>query len=362
MFKGIGKLGVPRYEGLEALVGVVIAHGAHLLSVLVLFALGITVFPSSNSGFALTAALLHIISPAGLFLSAPFAESPCALMTFSGVLLFAKGLAARGQPTAWQDLLVLLSGVSFGIATTLRSNGIFNGLLLLEEAFRTLFSLRYGFRVSTVRHLIATGLGGMSVGAGFLLPQFIAWREYCYQPNADANLSRPWCQKPLPSIYSFVQEHYWFVFWLRSRVYSNLRRNVGLFRYWTISNIPLFLLAAPMISLMVMSGLWALKHETRETNRSVKLEKEGKDLKDASEQFPIIRNLAVSQLILTLLTLTTAHVQIVTRVSSSYPVSLWYLAALARKGGSPRAVNFIRFMVIYAIVQGGLFASFLPPA
>ena len=192
--------------------GVVIAHVAHLLSLLVLFALGIIVFPSSPPGFALTAALLHIISPAGLFLSAPYAESSCALLTFSGVLLFAKSFASKGQPTIGHDLLVLLSGISFGIATTFRSNGIFNGLLLLEEAFRALFSLRYGIRVATIRHLIATGLGGLSVGTGFLLPQYIAWREYCGQQNADANLSRPWCHKTPPSIYSFVQDHYWYVF------------------------------------------------------------------------------------------------------------------------------------------------------
>lgn len=209
---GIGKLGVPHYEGLEALVAVAIAHVAHLLSVLVLFALGITIFPSRPSGFALTAAFLHIISPAGLFLSAPYAESSCALLTLFGVLLFAKSFASKGQPTVGHDLLVLLSGISFGIATTFRSNGILNGLLLLEEAFRVLISLRHGFRFTTIHRLLATGLGGLSVGAGFLLPQYIAWNEYCGQLNADANSLRPWCQNTIPSIYSFVQDHYWYAF------------------------------------------------------------------------------------------------------------------------------------------------------
>jgi phosphatidylinositol glycan class V len=210
--KEIGKLGVPHYEGLEALVGVVITHVAHLLSVLVVFALGITLFPSRPSQFALTAAFLHIISPAGLFLSAPYAESSCALLTFSGVLLFAKSFSSNGQPTAGHDLLVLLSGISFGISATFRSNGVLNGLLLLGEAFRVLNSLRYGFRFTTIRRLLATGLGGLSVGGGFLLPQYIAWSEYCGQANADVNSLRPWCQETIPSIYSFVQAHYWYVF------------------------------------------------------------------------------------------------------------------------------------------------------
>ena len=117
-----------------------------------------------------------------------------------------------------------------------------------------------------------------------------------------------------------------------------------------------------MIFIMVMSGLWALKYEVGETSRPLKLQNEGKDLKDASEKFRILRNLAVSQLLLTLLTLTTAHVQIITRISSAYPVCLWYLAAPPGKGSFPWAGNLVRFMVIYAIIQGGLFASFLPPA
>lgn len=188
-----------------------VAHLAHLLAVLVLFGLGINIFPSRSSGFALTAAFLHIISPAGLFLSAPYAESSCALLTFSGVLLFAKSFASKGQPTIGHDLLILLSGISFSIATTFRSNGIFSGLLLLEEAFRILFSLTYNFNVTALRRLLATGLGGLSVGAGFIVPQYIAWREYCGEAKADSDILRPWCQKALPSIYSFVQDHYWYV-------------------------------------------------------------------------------------------------------------------------------------------------------
>ncbi|TAQ88039.1 hypothetical protein B7494_g3652 [Chlorociboria aeruginascens] len=235
---GLKRLGVNQYAGMEALVGVMVAHAAHFFAVLCLYSLTQAVFPGVHSNrFALSTALLHILSPAGLFLSAPYAESSCALMTFFGHLLFAKSLAPDGYPTAFQDFLTLCCGMSFGIATTLRSNGLLNGLVLLEEAFRTLLRLKQGFHMNVIRRLLLTGFGGICVGAGFVIPQYIAYMEYCGHTNGEA--TRPWCGKPIPSIYAFVQDHYW---------------NVGLFRYWTLSNLPLFFLAAPISTIMIISG------------------------------------------------------------------------------------------------------------
>ncbi|KAE9370413.1 glycosyltransferase family 76 protein [Stipitochalara longipes BDJ] len=337
------KAGIPRYDGLEGLMAIVIAHTAHLFSVLVLFNLTSAVFAQPSTWLAFTAASLHIISPAGLFLSAPYAESSCALLSFVGCFLFTKSLGGNGPVTASHDLLVLLSGISFGIATTFRSNGILNGLLLLEEAFRTLWSLKTSFQISSFRRLIATGLGGVSVAVGFLLPQYIAYTEYCGVSEVN---TRTWCKRALPSIYTFVQDHYW---------------HCGLFRYWTISNIPLFLLATPMFVILVTSGLWALKVTTEE------LEQDRNDVKDVRKSIhgpvlQVIRNLAVSQLMLVMLTSTTAHVQIITRISSAFPVWLWYIAISCREGKTLLVSRIVKFMVIYSVIQGGLYASFLPPA
>jgi phosphatidylinositol glycan class V len=92
----------------------------------------------------------------------------------------------------------------------------------------------------------------------------------------------------------------------------------------------------------------------------------------------LLFRLALPQLALVGLALTTFHVQIITRLSSGYP--LWYLL-LARdivegptvsgKDGSKRwwqlpsyrtAMWTVRWMILYALIQGVLFASFLPPA
>lgn len=199
-------LGVPAYGGLESLVAILIAHVAHLFSVIVLFKLTLAIFGRASRRIAFTAAALHIISPAGLFLSGPYAESSCAFLSLAGCLNFAKSFGSDGRPSASRDLLLILSGIMFGAATTFRSNGILNGLLLLEEAVRVLLRLKDGLKVETLRRLLASGIGGLFVAAGFLLPQLVAYQEYCGGRSQDR---RPWCGRTPPSIYTFVQEHYW---------------------------------------------------------------------------------------------------------------------------------------------------------
>ncbi|KAH7342948.1 GPI mannosyltransferase 2 [Rhexocercosporidium sp. MPI-PUGE-AT-0058] len=338
---GLRKLGVSNYIGLEGLAAICIAHVSHLLSVLAVFSLTRALFFNHSITFAFVAASLHIISPAGLFLSSPYAESSCALLSFTGCILFTKSIVHKGPNTANHDLLVLLSGICFGVATTFRSNGILNGLLLLEEAFRTLLMLKDGLHLSVIRRLLATGLGGMSVGAGFLIPQYIAYSEYCGDTNTAI---RPWCQSPLPSIYTFVQDHYW---------------NCGFLRYWTVSNLPLFLLALPMFAILTTSGLWALNlNPSYRHGQSDKAQR----TKEGNGAQQVVRNLAFTQLSLVILTLTTAHVQIITRISSAFPVWLWYGSLASQDGRNMLVGGCVRFMVVYALVQGGLYASFLPPA
>ena len=201
----IQKVGLPHFEGLEGLVAICIAHVGHFLSVVVLHQLTLAIFPESSAVAAVTAAL-HILSPASLFLSAPYAESSCALLSFLGCLLFTKSLGSKGESSSGKDLLVLVSGFTFGIATSFRSNAILNGLLLLEEAFRTLLLLKDGLCFSVFRRLVATGLGGLFVGVGFLLPQYIAYSQFCGDSTASRRI---WCDRYLPSIYGFVQDHYW---------------------------------------------------------------------------------------------------------------------------------------------------------
>lgn len=205
---GVQNLGVFSYDSLESIVASIIAHVAHLLSTIILFKLTIAVFGRDSKQKAFVSATLHILAPAGLFLSAPYAESCCAFLSFAGYLYYVKSFSKDGNGSAAKDVLLLMSGIMFGAATSHRSNGMLNGVLLLEEAFRLLYQFTTDFKLATLRRLLAAGGGGISVGAGFVLPQYLAYQDYCKVAEGIIE-RREWCGKTIPSIYNFVQDHYW---------------------------------------------------------------------------------------------------------------------------------------------------------
>ncbi|KAG9516636.1 DUF409 domain protein, partial [Aureobasidium melanogenum] len=311
----------------QAYAGVLISHVAHLLSVFVLYGLvnrlPITDEPQRRK-VAFIAACLHIFSSAGLFLSAPYSESLFSLLNFFGVFVHA-GIPCESPLEGYgTDSLsrLLLSGASFGLATTVRSNGM-------------------------------------------LLPQYMAYQDYCVAPSSHSNL-RPWCSRSLPSVYSWVQEHYW---------------NVGFLRYWTLSNIPLFLLALPMLCVLISTGFVA---------PTLNLEPPGRPKPENSRHKSVyIACLALPQILVAFLALTTFHVQIINRIATGYPI--WYIVLAAafvspnlvgrvdktvRKDGQSSIVAtlkhqlskqstqqlVVRGMLMYSMIQGGLYASFMPPA
>jgi phosphatidylinositol glycan class V len=156
-------------------------------------------------------------------------------------------------------------------------------------------------------------------------------------------------------------------------------RGVGIFRYWTISNLPLFLLAAPMLYILLNSGVWAWNGDIRHRDSDPAQIQGGggvarphiSSVDLQSNVAPVIAfRYAVPQIILAVLAFTTYHVQVITRISSGYPVWYWWLASLILEdcnttymGMNLNPAKMITiWMVIYAVVQGGLFADFLPPA
>ena len=382
----------------HALTGIIISHISHLLAVITLHYLSFTLVPSTKTKgrqIAFTAACLHILSPAGLFLSAPYGESTFAFFNFAGMLCYV--FAVRRRFTQYYELTkealwTLLAGACFGIASMIRSNGLLSGSILAYDAAEAMWEplglvkdraklIRFGFTI----------VSGILISIGFATPQVVAYMEHCTGTNF-----RPWCSRFPPSIYNWVQEQYW---------------EVGFLRYWTISNLPLFLLAAPMLAIMLLTSRFAVHSGEVVDMSNMSSEEKTQVAVDAAAFGHAMPRLAVPQLILAILAATTFHVQIINRISSGYPI--WYIVLAAmlcsstqskddddypapgkvrQPRGGPRHASrrstkdkdrtwwknpssipvfpsrgphlqwIVRSMVLYAIVQGGLYASFLPPA
>ena len=144
-----------------------------------------------------------------------------------------------------------------------------------------------------------------------------------------------------------------------------MRRNTGFLNYWTLSNIPLFCLAAPIFTLLFLSARGILQSGT--------LVFQGTALDKTSNltALRILRSFALVQIVLALMIATAYHAQIIIRLSSGYPTWYIWLALVMfeglRKPSSKSETSMlvkvaIRWMVMYATVQAALFASFLPPA
>ncbi|KAF2659966.1 glycosyltransferase family 76 protein [Lophiostoma macrostomum CBS 122681] len=337
--------------------GFIVSNLFHLLSVLVLYRLIRRVMPPrANNRIALVTAILHVFSPAGLFLTAPYTESLFAALNFTGMLHYVLAKQASSASGAWtlsQDAYMLSSGAFFGLATLVRSNGLLSGVIFLFEVACSLPSfLTWKWELHDLRRTIITCVAGCFLFVGFVTPQVIAYQEYCASSDTTTD-GRPWCEKQIPSIYSWVQRHYW---------------NVGFLRYWTLSNLPLFLAAAPMLWLLSVSSLTVLREVQRRQSVGVPACQSPGALGQASPEAKLCAfpQLALPQLALAVTAATTFHVQIINRIASGYPI--WYMVIAewivnqSQNQEKSRSSATFRWMFMYAIIQGVLFANFLPPA
>ncbi|RMD39198.1 hypothetical protein DV735_g5932, partial [Chaetothyriales sp. CBS 134920] len=303
--------------------GILLSHGMHYLSTILTYYIASLVlgFPtkahpyrrgavsvsSAQSRVPAVAALLYIFSPAGIILSVPYTEALFAFRNLLGLLVYIYTLRSQtAASSTTKALLTIISGVILSTATAVRSNGILSGipflLTFLAQLYQATTSVLRNRRLpqsSTILTLTSLFTAGILIAAGQILPQIPAYQKFCITPSSSP--PRPWCSYTIPSIFTFAQQHYW---------------NVGLFNYWTVSNIPLFLLAAPTISLLTYSSYHGL-------------------------QQVISRNIFAF------------HVQIITRIASGYPWWYIWLAEWIVKDESqiPDETN-----------HDTLYASFLPPA
>lgn len=204
----IGPSGAAR----TAVVATALSHIAHYLAVLALYRLSVNVFGRDTATQRLIcflSAVLHVICPAGAFLSAPYGESLFSFLNITGFYVYSSSfLDNKAGKRLSGDVKLLVAAILFSAATAVRSNGILSGILYAYDALlqlRRVWCQRLS--IDACAHLSVIIISGCVIALGLVVPQIVAYSTYCVEDDA----SRPWCQWLVPSIYRYVQGHYWYV-------------------------------------------------------------------------------------------------------------------------------------------------------
>ncbi|TFY79432.1 hypothetical protein EWM64_g4582 [Hericium alpestre] len=176
--------------------------------------------------------------------------------------------------------------------------------------------------------------------APFIIYQYAAYRTFC-MPDTPDTPTRPWCSDAIPSIYTFVQSHYW---------------NVGFLRYWTLSQLPNILLASPVLALLFAFSLVHLYHAVPRLLRFSAVKRKPYPFYNES-----ITPHAMHALVMSCAYLFASHTQIVLRQAAAMPLVYWAAAWLVVE--KPRwGKVWVVWSVVWGAISVVLWTAFLPPA
>lgn len=242
-----------------ALVNVLPFMSVHTLSLLIGIVLNVIFFAkASNAVYELgrrvlkdqrkaeIAAILFCFNPASIFFTAPYSESLYSWLSFTLMI------------KCFDDINSVLIVVPLSLSILCRSNGLIN------IGFVAFYGLKKMFNQNTILSFVTVFLKVFSIliiiAFHFGLMQVYNYYLFCFQKNfnfpdyikdyAIANdlimagnrtneSVSPWCSSNFPVSYSYVQEKYW---------------NVGCLNYYELKQIPNFLLAAPIIFIILVNS------------------------------------------------------------------------------------------------------------
>lgn len=202
---------------------------------------------------ALISSLIYCLTPAGVFMLAGYSETLFALLTFGALCLLERGFTF---------------GACFllGLATAARANGLVNvGFLLylplqrsLTQVFKEEFAWPYSW--AALRFLLTSPFYVAVTALPFCLFQFYAYCTFCLPSLTQEQISPAflnlatekgyrvpdaatpvpsWCLNRVPVLYSYIQDVYW---------------DVGFLRYFQLKQIPNFILALPAATLSALAS------------------------------------------------------------------------------------------------------------
>lgn len=145
--------------------------------------------------------LLFLATPANIFMSSIYTESFFTLFVFSGIFFFQK-------KEKWKSTLC------FVCASLVRSNGFTYSIFFAIEWLLNVWrgfgkrSLFYFTKKSFLQLTFHTCIQIVVIFSPYFLFQSYATLLYCNQKQGKPI----WCETSLPSVYQFVQKHYWYRF------------------------------------------------------------------------------------------------------------------------------------------------------
>jgi phosphatidylinositol glycan class V len=347
--------GFMSYYSVTVVSSVVINFITFVISASVLHRLSLQVL--RNEQLAYKAAILYCVNPASIFFVSAYSETLFACLTFYGMLKCGNGSSTN---------ISFGCGLPFGLGALQRSNGIVNIGFIVHEKLKIWFKVVIPDMIMKARHFDSLLLAPLLLVApvlflisfvgeivfsitSFLLFQGYGYHKFCVVPEhnlpdfiisyAEANdLRLPgtvslkhlvdhkdhWCNSSLPLAYSYVQDHYW---------------NVGFLRYYQWKQIPNFLLAMPVVWIILTHahrfakqhprlfytlGLWEdLPYTDSKVTKKLRVQTKENKIKFAPGMFVYV----VHAVFLTVFCTLCIHVQVTTRIiASASPVLYWFTA------------------------------------
>lgn len=145
---------------------------------------------------------------------------------------------------------------------------------------------------------------------------------------------------------------------------------MGLLKYWTLQQLPNFLLAGPLLAMSFAASISYYMHTWPGClSRSIPfygaMRQNCQQRKNKGDLHPFfnIKTLPFIHLhtILTLILILASHVQIALRQACTNPVIFWYAAILVQDGDR-KAKWWIGYCIVWGAISIVLWTSFYPPA
>lgn len=324
------------FDSIALIVFIVINIYCFTKAALVLYELSCIIL---NKKLGYRAAILFCLNPATIFFVAPYTESMFAYFTFTAMYKCADMYYRTSQTKGFEyfsNLVPISIFISLSIAT--RANGLVNiGFLVyfwLLFYKKTLWPHNVNSFINLLKSFLILVFNIFICLVPFILFQIFAYFNYCNNfendlpkhlvkfaqendlilPGLNSKFNQSWCLNKVPLVYSYVQQHYW---------------NVGFLKYYELKQIPNFLLAAPIIYLVLTNTYSFFKqHKNLCFNLGIfdhpfiVSNKDNDDPKIFNSKMFVF---VFHALYLTVFCLFFVHIQVTTRLlCSASPILYWY--------------------------------------